>query len=443
MKTIFITSFHSLISRNILQTKLLFLLGKDNKIILLVPDYKKEYFERNFSGTNITIEGIDIQPSRKEVFFRQFALALSSTKTLNIKKRVKFFEDKKIFHFLAAILPSFTIGRFQIFLKFFRLLDFVFVNYKKFEKLFDKYKPDLVFATDVMLESDVALLQSAKKRKIQTVAMIRSWDNLTSKGILRIFPDKLIVHNDLSKQEAIKYNNFPKNKISVIGIPHYDKYASGAINTKQEFFNRFNFDQNKKLILMAPVGNRYITNNNTDKFVVETLSELDVNILVRIPPGDFSNFDCFKTRGARVAFDYSGIHIWKGGRKTNEISREDDERLIDSLCFSDVVAAHLATMCIDAAFFNRPIIIIGFDPQKREYLSSIKRYFDYNHLKAIIKSGGVRIANSKEELLDLVNKYLKNPETDQKGRGVIVRLECQFQDAKSTERLYDVITSYL
>ena len=70
MKTIFITSFHPLISRNILCTNVLKCLAhnKNIRIIIFCPEYKKSFFIKHFRARNIFIEGINT----KEMKFRFF-----------------------------------------------------------------------------------------------------------------------------------------------------------------------------------------------------------------------------------------------------------------------------------------------------------------------------------------------------------------------------------
>ena len=66
MKTVFITSFHILISRNILAAGIPRLLVAEGfRVVVLVPEYKLTYFRERFAGPNVLIEGIDAnQPSR-------------------------------------------------------------------------------------------------------------------------------------------------------------------------------------------------------------------------------------------------------------------------------------------------------------------------------------------------------------------------------------------
>lgn len=449
MKTIFITSFHTLISRNILGTDLLSRLSREHRLVILVPDYKRDYFFKHFGGSNILVHGVPSDLSARDLIFRRLSLALSPSKTLAIKRRSDFYERKTWFSFLAFILPLFLLGRIPFCIRLFRYLDYHWPGRTIFRKALRNYEPSLIFGTDLQNELDVKLLQEARKSGIKTIGMVRSWDNLTAKGLLRFIPDRLVVQNQIIKKEAVRYNRVSAEKITVVGLPHYDKYLKALkgqdnlIKNRNEFFRGLGLDPAKKAILFAPAGRRYIDKNETDKYVLEILSELDLNILVRIPPGDSANFEGFKSRRAKVVFDYSGVSFWKGGRKTNELSREDDDRLINSLYWSNVVVAHLATMCIDAAFFDKPTIVIAFDKDQRPYWDSIRRYFDYEHLEPVVKSEGIKVARSAEELIPAVAVYFRNPKLDGEGRERIVEDEIGFRDGQSTERLANVLLSYL
>ena len=82
-KTIFITSFHVLVSRNILASPFFDLLKKDGwKIVVVMPEKKREYFEREFGGENVFIEGVKNTLGRADDFFKDIALAAIRTLSL-------------------------------------------------------------------------------------------------------------------------------------------------------------------------------------------------------------------------------------------------------------------------------------------------------------------------------------------------------------------------
>ena len=75
--------------------------------------------------------------------------------------------------------------------------------------MFEKYKPDVVFATNVYGEEDVLLMKSASIHGVKTIGMVLSWDNNTSKHLMRVVPNVLLVQNEIIKDEAIKIQNVP------------------------------------------------------------------------------------------------------------------------------------------------------------------------------------------------------------------------------------------
>jgi hypothetical protein len=99
MKTIFITSFHSLISRNILQTDVLKLLIKSGAYIyIFCPDYKLEYFKKEFARDSVETIGIkNIHPNKTEAIFKQLASSLLPTSTIYFNRRERFLETNEFY----------------------------------------------------------------------------------------------------------------------------------------------------------------------------------------------------------------------------------------------------------------------------------------------------------------------------------------------------------
>ncbi len=449
MRTIFITSFHGLVSR-VLQSGVLDCLKKEEnfKIVFLVPDFKKEYFKKEFSDKNVVIEGISEKLLPKSAYLlHKISFFLLHTKTMRIIRRS--YRDYKNYprYFLIQSIAV-CLGRWRIVRNLFRLINYYFSGKPVFSDLFNKYKPDMVFSTDVKHVFDTQLLIEAKKRKIFTIAMVRSWDYLTAKGITRVMPDKMAVHNEIIKQEAVKYADMKEKDIEVVGIPHFDPYINYPRSQKEEFFRRVNADPESPLVFLAPLGDKF---SDADWQIFEILCEAiknkelpdNLQVLVRLPPGDSLNLRGFKPC-ENIIFDYPGFGFKDKHRKANEMSLKDLLHLADSLFYSEIVLTCASTICIDAAVFDKPIIFLGFDgKEKREYYKSVVNHFDYSHTQNVIKTGGADLAKSGDELADLINKYLKNPELKKEGRKKISQEQCWKLDGKSSERLADYLLLYL
>ncbi len=449
-KTIFITSFQGLVSR-VLASGILDYLKKDENIniVIFVPEFKKEYFKKEFADERITIEPIDEKKnvSKSSRVFQRIALVLLSTKSMRIMKRSPRWY-KNYFQFLSTELPARLFGRWSFFRTLFRTLNYHFSGKSVFGLYFEKYKPDLVLSMDVKHILDAQILLEAKKRNVFTMGMVRSWDYLTAKGILRVLPDKLIVHNELIKNEAIRYADINNENIFVTGIPHFDPYVNTKRSSREEFFSRIGGNPEKPLILLAPTGDRF---GNTDWQIFEILrqaiekNELPSNlqVLVRIPPGDTVSLGDFKKSG-NILFDYPGARFREHSRKGNEMSFSDLLHLADSIFYSKLVITGPSTMYIDAVALNSPAIFLGFDGwQKRSYYNSVRHYYDFNHLQNIVSTAGVLMAKTEKELLKFVNEYLVNPELHASSRKEIVAQQCGKLDGQSSRRMVDFILSFL
>jgi len=233
MNKIIITSFHPFVSRNILSAPFYEMLKHTGwRIMLLVPERKKEFFEREYGGIGVAVEAMPNLLSRADGIFRELAMAAIRTRSLAIMRK----RGMGIFHPL--------LQRFFFFAPLIRsLIPFLygyFMYTSAYRALLKKYNPSVVFATDVFSSNDCRLLLEAKRLRIPTVGMVRSWDSLTTKGGFRVIPDTLIMNNNLVKEEAMRLHGISASRIRVVGIPHYDRYLSPPARTRAEILSATN-----------------------------------------------------------------------------------------------------------------------------------------------------------------------------------------------------------
>ena len=434
-RTVFITSFHGLISRNILSTSLFGILRERGiKIVLLVPEYKASFFKKEYERDGIAVEEINWKLSRTDLIFRYISLALLNTRTLQIKRKT---EMKGSGAWLTRFIGNRKWARI-----FFRQASALFTPRRRFGVLIDKYQPDLIFSTDLQNELDVGLIHEARDRKVKIVGMVRSWDNLTSKGVLRVLPDRMVVWNEIVKQEAVDFADIRPERISIIGIPHYDAYVKGNRTPRSDFYASMKLDLSKRFIVFAPTGDRYIANNTIDRDIVSILQGVlpgTYQLLVRLPPGDIVNLAGLKVSGA-VRIDDPGTHF--GVKKAMELSFEDDRRLADTLFYCDLLVTGPSTIAIDAVVFGKPVIFVAFDGyENRKYYEGMERFLDYTHIRHIIESQGVSVARSQDEFMRLILEYLGGSSKGSAGRKRLVEIECFKLDGGSTQRLANEIIS--
>jgi CDP-glycerol glycerophosphotransferase (TagB/SpsB family) len=444
MRTIFITSFHAHISRNILCSDVLTMLKERNdlRIVITVPDYKKEYFIQTFGDSNVIIEGAQQYYVSKNSFmgllFKRISRTLFDTGTTRGKRRYKFYWDKKLFYFVGSLMVS-CLGRSFLIQKIVRWLDFHLVPGGQFDALLDKYKPAVVFSTDIHNENDVSLAQDARRRGIPVLGMWRSWDNPTQQ-MLRIFPDKLLAGSEELKKETVALHAYPASKVVVTGHPHFDRYVKGSTCTKEQFFSKFNLDLAKRLIFFAPGGDKIIQYNDTDSYALESMKNMDANILVRFPPGEDIKLIDNATWPSNVVMDKPGFRFpIRYGEF--EIRKEDDKNLINSLYYCDVMVTGPTSLPLDAALLDKPSIVADIYPiQRNKYEKGWGFLLD--HIHKLLSTRGTWHVQSREEFMDAVQSYFRDPALHSEGRAKIRNMWFSKADGKASERVVGEILAF-
>lgn len=436
--TILISSFHVLISRNIIATGVPKRLAREGyKVVITVPDYKRAYFEEHFGGEGIVVEGVDANAPtrmRRGRFFKRLAQNMLDTKTVELKQKQRRYFNRRWFSYLLFWLPARLAWHVPGAIRIVRSVDYALAPSGPFEALLERYHPDLVFATDVQNENDVALLQAARRRGVRAIGMVRSWDNLTN-YLLRIVPDILLVGTGLEQEEAVRCHGVPADRIKVVGIPHYDRYRMAPKESREKFLSSLGLDPSKKLVTFAPIGNLYLRNNDTDRYVMDTLAAMPgANVIVRFPPSDeVSHTDDF-TPPPHVRLDRPGVEFKDGIARHREVSDDDDRRLMHELYHSDLVISGPSSIAVDAALFGKPVIAIDLYVSERPYWERVVCY-DYVHIRYVRERGGMRTVRNGDELQEWTRRYLAEPGIDAEGRKRVREDLCGPADGRSVERI--------
>ncbi len=451
-KTILISAFNPFILRNILIGGALpVLTGDFARVIVLVPDYKKDFFQKEIGSDRVIIEPVGAQRiTRQDTIFRFINSSLVSSQTLLSHKKDQLARRGGQVRFWVAWMA----------MRFFRLvpglvwlvqkLDYLTMRKNYYQELFKQYNPTAVFTTDIFNDDDVHLMAEARRNRAKIIGMVRSWDNFTTKGVPRIQPDKLIVQNEIMKAEATEFGRIPRNKILVSGMPQYDRYISGQRMSREEFFKKIGLNPNRKLILLSPLGQRF---SDTDWEIMDILKKLihnqeipAANVLVRNTPNDAVPLGSFKP-DEHFYLDDPGHFFSAGGGSSSggkagvyrdrELGRVDMDWLADCLYYADVIVAGGASIGIDAAIFGKPTVIIHFDgyQMNKPYQFSVKRFIEYNHPAPILKSGAMRSAQSQDQFRDYLRGYLNDPKKDEAARQAMLRDYCWRLDGNSGERI--------
>lgn len=442
MKTIFITSFHVLVSRNILLSPFFGkILESGFRIVILVPKKKETYFKKTFGQPGVVIVGLENKLNRLDDFFKDLALAAVKTSSLRTMRRRKMGIERPIFQRLFFFAPLVR----PLIPVLYRLL----MSNNSFAKLFETYKPDLFMSTDVFSANDCRLMRESKSRGVKTAGLVRSWDNLTAKGGFRVVPDKLIVQNRLLADEAFCIHKVPAEIIEIVGIPHYDNYAMSPQISRSEFLAQIGIPKDAKFFVYAPLGDRIIKVgdgvqiHNYDAKMIKIIEQNlpdKVWLVVRFPPTDTVSLGDV-TFSSQIIISRPGLRFGEGvkGIRSSEMSREDDRTLFETIYFSNGVINPFSSLCVDAAFIGRPIIVPTFDPEVVPYWDSVARLQEFDHFQVIVKHPAVRKVADASELKKAIVDYANSPELNTAERADLTELECFSRDGRSSARLLSAV----
>ena len=358
--------------------------------------------------------------------------------------------NKKISSFLYSLFRIWWyLGKFKIWRLFLRFI-YKFVPNRYCVDLLNNIKPDLVFISSIN-PSDLKLLQQAKRRKLKTVQMIKSWDNLTSKTFLATIPDFLIVHNEVMKNEAIVLDDMLREKIFISGIPQFDYLVKNREKlevARKDFYKKLKINPNKKVILFCASGdwlNPYEEEILKDLYYAIKEGRVidDVQIHIRMHPKYQSNFDEIE-KISEFTMDRPFTYLDKNNFNSWIFQEEEIEHWYNSIYHSSMVINTASSISIDAAVLDRPIICIGFDgKEKLSYEHSVLRFYSRDHYANLIKTKGIDLVKNNDELIESINKYLKDLDCKKEERKMLVKQQCYNLDGKSSLRIADFIKSKL
>lgn len=326
------------------------------------------------------------------------------------------------------------------------------VSHSHAESLFDKHAPDLlVVSSPGLILSEVPLLRTAVRRRVRAMAIDPSWDNFTNKLLPVRRVDRLLVWNDLMREQAVEFHGYRAEMIRLCGAPQFDGYYRGAPqSSREEFFRRIGADPRRKLIALTTTP-RELYPYHTD--VVRQISRAiesgamatPSQLLVRLHPRD-------DEEAYREVRALPHVIVEKPFRPTVKVADglavdvmpEHQRHLAETMQHSDVAVNVASTITIEACVFDTPVVNIAFDGDDQPpFERSARRYYKFTHYTNITRHNAVRVSWTPAELVENIARYLGDPSLDADGRRRVVAEQVQFLDGRSGERVARAVTDEL
>lgn len=280
-------------------------------------------------------------------------------------------------------------------------------------------------------------IKSAQVLGIPAVLCVASWDHLTTKGLIRIHPDKVFVWNPTQEQEAIKLHDIRKSDIVVTGAQPFDKWFDRKPSTDREaFLKKIGLPADKRYVLFVGSTSSISEPEREVDFVRRWIAEIrasdgplkDVGILVRPHP--------FNTELWKVTeLDDPAATIYpKAG--ANPVDEGDRADYFDSIFHADAVMGINTSAMVEATILNRPVLTIldgDFEDTQEGTL-----HFQY----LLPKNGGfLEVARTLKEHVAQLEQVIADPAPYQKR---VVAFVDRFvrphgRDDNATERLVNAL----
>jgi hypothetical protein len=360
------------------------------------------------------------------------------------KKTIRWIRAKRLI--ASAIAPSIVRKESR-----YAFMDRV-VSHPWAERLFDGYRPSLLVASSPGLTfSEMPLLRTAVRRRVRSMAIDPSWDNFTNKLLPTRRVDRLIVWNELMKEQAISLHGYAPDDVRIAGAPQWDLYfKDGTLLPRDAFFRAIGADPARRLITLSTTPRElYPHHDHVLRVLIRAMDagvwDAPAQLLVRLHPRD--------DRAAYAEFEgVPHVIIEKPFRPTVtsgdglsiDITAENQRHLANTMRHSDVVVNVASTLAIEAAIFDTPVVNVSFDGETpSEWVRSARRYYRFTHYANITRHGAVRVAETPPQLVDEIGRYLADPSRDREGRRRVVLEQCQFLDGRAAERVASFVVDEL
>lgn len=222
-------------------------------------------------------------------------------------------------------------------------------------------KPDLLLVSPLLgIDSDqLEHIRAAKALRIPTLYAVHSWDNLSSKGLIRMRPEGIAVWNEIQRREAVDLHRQMRHRVWVTGAYNFDDwFAARPSMDRTAFLQHAGLPPDRAVILYLCSALYFPKIQREEDFFVEWLAALrqcsdprlrDAAILVRPHPKRLEEFTDIDILGGDP-----GVAIWP---HQGELPAGDTRKqtFFDSLFHADAVVALNTTAMIDAAIVGRPV----------------------------------------------------------------------------------------
>ena len=283
---------------------------------------------------------------------------------------------------------------------------------RKLEAAIAAHSPDIVLVTPLIGRTmtdrqQTDTVKAARRLGVPVGFGVSTWDQLTTKGIVKAAPDRTFVWNPIQREEATELHRLPAASVVVTGAQLFDRWFDRAPSRKRDEHLAHVGLATSRYVLYAGSSRTIAKPKHEIAFVRRWLTALresgdpvltELGVLVRPHPTNLE-------RWAEQDLSELGAAVAPRTLPELPMSRSDEDLYFDSIHHSSAVVGINTTAMVESFIQRRPVLTI----RAREFRSTQEGTVHFRHL-ASAQEGALQIAATMDEHLAQLHSALQHPE---------------------------------
>ena len=305
------------------------------------------------------------------------------------------------------------------------------------DALFAKYPPALVVTTHPLVLNEWDVITFARKRRVPTAAVVKSWDNIIRRPESR--GDSMAVWGRANYREAIEVERYREDEIRMVGPTPFDRYfVPGVIRPRDEYWRSKGLDPSRPIVLFGTAGS--FTPDWDETFMMD--------LLLRLTEEDEElrgvQFVCRLHLMSRLE------HFWPYREHPRAVlsfgsyvktlgwclTRDEVDDFANMLCHADLVITPASTLVLEGPVFGTPTIATLFSTVRPDlHADATERGWLNMHFKPIVANDWLPLARNPDELKAMMKRALRDRGWYADGRRALVEEYVTLTDGLSHQRV--------
>ena len=399
-QNLYITLFEPQLIRTYLsadKSQFLTNLSMEFNIVIITNSELNEFVKEGINKVSLngSVSTLNFDNYKENTFTRLVSFMLywaNKSPAIKLKIGRLWLEEKKVLKTITKLLINKVFIKKYAVINTLRILFYKSIRINSLKNCFGTSllinTSDVLFITSLTNAwEDLPVGVYFRKNKARIVGTVRSWDNLTNHGYMKLAPDVFLSHSEIMLGYARKFQSIRSDSVVTAVTPVYQKI----------------FQTPKPIKSISVVKIAYMCMGRSTNPDDENLVKWLINQWPLLP----TNFCLTIVQHPKFLMEIDDIAL--RDNISIKVFRYENSNLIDYYDFiaqQDLIVCGGTTAALDAAFVGIPVLAIGFEIVKQNYWSSALRYFDIKpHTKDFFENSGALVINSKDNFIKKLLEY--------------------------------------